>query len=364
MTFREGLSASWRILADARRRRPYEKLPEVRPDWSALTAGGFRFMWFGHSTLALRVDDLTILVDPVLATAASPLPWLIRRFQPAVCTAAELPEIDVVVISHDHYDHLDRALVQTLARTREPQFLVPRGVGARLIRWGVSPAKVTELAWDEFVQVSTVRFTATEAHHSSGRGIRDQSSTLWASWAIHGQDTAIFYTGDSGYGAHWQRIGDKHGPFDVVFAENGQYADGWPGAHMYPPQTVAAVRDVRGARFVPVHWSMFDLSLHHWSEPVRLSSVEADAVGLPMVTPLIGQVTDLGSETSRWWQALDARDPRLESRRSLDELDRVLTFTDSAGVPRPAADGYGTCLCIDDDWGRPSSAEVQAWRQV
>ena len=310
MTFREGLSATWKILGEARLRRPYEKLPEVRPDWDALVAGGFRFIWFGHSTLALRVDDLTVLVDPVLSTAASPLPWLVRRFQPAAATFDDLPEVDVVVISHDHYDHLDRALVRHLARTRT-RFVVPRGIGARLTRWGVARDLVTELGWDESVQVSTVSFTATEAHHSSGRLLHDQDTTLWASWSIRGQDVSVFYTGDSGYGDHWRRIGETYGPFDVVFAENGQYADGWPGAHMFPPQTVAAVRDVRGAVFVPVHWGMFDLSLHHWSEPVRRSSVEADAVDLPMLTPLIGQVAGLDSQTTRWWQELDARDPRL-----------------------------------------------------
>ncbi len=267
-------------------------------------------MWFGHSTLALRVDDLTILVDPVLATAASPLPWVIQRFQLAACRPDELPEIDVVVISHDHYDHLDSSLVRALAPTRT-RFLVPQGVGARLRRWGVPAERITELVWDQSADISTVTFTATESHHSSGRGIRDQSSTLWASWAIKGHDVSVFYTGDSGYGAHWARIGEAYGPFDIVFAENGQYADGWPGAHMFPPETVAAVRDVRGARFVPVHWAMFDLSLHHWSEPVRRSSLEADAIALPMMTPLIGQVTTLDSDTDRWWQALDARDPRL-----------------------------------------------------
>jgi L-ascorbate metabolism protein UlaG (beta-lactamase superfamily) len=268
-------------------------------------------MWFGHSTLALRVDDLTILVDPVLSTAASPLPWLVRRFQPAVAPFDDLPDIDVVVISHDHYDHLDRALVRHLATSSRARFVVPQGIGKLVARWGVPSDRVTELAWDEFVQVSTVTFTATESHHSSGRWLHDQDTTLWASWCIRGQDVSVFYTGDSGYGDHWRRIGEKHGPFDVVFAENGQYAQVWPGAHMFPPQTIAAVRDVRGALFVPVHWGMFDLSVHHWSEPVRMSSVEADRAGVPMLTPLIGQVTGLGTPTTRWWQELDARDPRL-----------------------------------------------------
>ena len=311
MTLREGLAATWRILFHAGRRKPYEPLPQVRPDWDALKAGGFRFMWFGHSTQVLRVDDLTILVDPVLSTAASPLPWFVRRFQPAAATFDDLPDIDVVVISHDHYDHLDRALVRHLATSSTARFVVPQDIGKLIRRWGVPADRVTELAWDEFVQVSTVTFTATEAHHSSGRWLHDQYATLWASWCIRGQDVSVFYTGDSGYGDHWRQIGGKHGPFDVVFAENGQYAEGWPGAHMFPPQTVAAVRDVRGALFVPVHWGMFDLSLHHWSEPVRLSSAEADKVGLPMLTPLIGQVAGIDTPTTRWWQDLDERDPRL-----------------------------------------------------
>jgi L-ascorbate metabolism protein UlaG (beta-lactamase superfamily) len=124
----------------------------------------------------------------------------------------------------------------------------------------------------------------------------------------------VFFTGDSGYGDHWRQIGEKYGPFDLVFAENGQYGECWPGEHMLPQETLAAVRDVRGARFVPVHWGMFDLALHHWSEPVRRSSVEADAWGVPMLTPLIGQVTGMDTETHRWWQDLDARDTRLMPR--------------------------------------------------
>ncbi|MGV8850217.1 MAG: MBL fold metallo-hydrolase [Propionibacteriaceae bacterium] len=313
MTLRDGLSATWRMLFHAGRRKPCERLPELRPDWDTLRAGGFRFVWFGHSTLALRVDDLTILVDPVLSTAASPVPWLVRRFQPAAATFESLPDIDVVVISHDHYDHLDRALLRHLATRSTARFVVPQGIGKLVVRWGVPSDRVTELGWDEFVQVSTVTFTATESHHSSGRWLHDQDTTLWASWCLRGQDVSVFYTGDSGYGDHWRQIGQKHGPFDIVFAENGQYDEGWPGAHMFPPQTVAAVQDVRGALFVPVHWGMFDLSLHHWSEPVRMSSVEADKAGVPMLTPRIGQVAGLDTPTTRWWHELDARDPRVSA---------------------------------------------------
>ena len=304
-------SGAWRTLFPSRRRLPLETLPEVRPDWDAFRADGFRFMWFGHSTVALRIDDLTVLVDPVLSPTASPVSWLVPRFQPAACSPEQLPRIDVVVISHDHYDHLDRALIRTLGARQNTRFLVPTGIGRRLAAWGVLPDRITELGWDEFVQVSSVRFTATECRHSSRRGVFDGQSTLWASWAIHGRSARVFYTGDSGYGEHWRRIGEKHGPFDVVFAENGQYDIAWPGEHMQPEQTVAAVRDVRGAAFVPVHWGMFDLALHHWSEPVRRSSLEADRCHVPMLTPLIGQVTELDTPTYRWWQDLDARDPRV-----------------------------------------------------
>jgi L-ascorbate metabolism protein UlaG (beta-lactamase superfamily) len=312
MTLGERVSVAWRTLFHSRHRLPLETLPEVRPDWDALRAGGFKFMWFGHSTVALRVDDLTVLLDPVLSPTASPVSWLVPRFQPAASTPDQLPQIDVVVISHDHYDHLDRALVRTLAARQKTRFVVPTRVGRRLQRWGVPADRITELGWDEFVQVSTVRFTATEGRHSSRRGVFDGRSTLWASWAVHGVTGSAFYTGDSGYGDHWRHIGDKHGPFDVVFAENGQYDVAWPGEHMQPAQTVAAVRDVRGALFVPVHWGMFDLALHHWSESVRRSSVEADRWGVPMLTPLIGQVTELDTPTYRWWQDLDVRDPRLK----------------------------------------------------
>jgi L-ascorbate metabolism protein UlaG (beta-lactamase superfamily) len=317
MTLTQVVSVAWRKTYDSRNRLPLETLPEVRPDWDALLAGGFRFMWCGHSSLVLRIDNLTVLLDPVLSSTASPVSWLVPRFQPAVVTPDELPPVDVVVISHDHYDHLDRAVICSLASRQRTRFIVPSSVGERLRGWGVAADRITELGWDEFVQVSTVRFTATEARHASRRGVFDGSSTLWVSWALHGVTASVFYTGDSGYGEHWRRIGDAYGPFDVVFAENGQYGECWPGEHMLPVQTVAAVRDVRGARFVPVHWGMFDLALHHWSEPVRRSSVEADRWGVPMITPLLGQVTKLDTATYRWWEDVDARDPRLTLRADI-----------------------------------------------
>ncbi len=313
MSFSQALSLAWRTVFHGGRRLPREVLPEVRPDWDSLVSGGLRFIWFGHSTVALRIDGLTVLLDPVLSPTASPVRWLVPRFQPAVSSPDELPQIDVVVISHDHYDHLDRALIRTLAQRAHTRFVVPTRVGLRLQRWGVDPDRITELGWDQSVQISTVAFTATECRHSSRRGLFDGQSTLWASWAIRGTDGSVFYTGDSGYGPHWAEIGAAYGPFDLVFAENGQYDEAWPGEHMQPVQTVSAVRDVRGATFVPVHWGMFDLALHHWSEPVRRSAVEADRCGLPMLTPVIGQVTALDSSTRRWWQDLDARDSRLSA---------------------------------------------------
>lgn len=331
LTLAQAASIAWSKAFDSRDRLPLEILPEVNPDWDALVAGGFRFMWCGHSTLVLRIDDLTVLLDPVLSLTASPVSWLVPRFQPAVCSPDELPAIDVVVISHDHYDHLDRALIRSLAEHQTTRFLVPTRVGRRLVRWGVAADRITELAWDESVQLSTVTFTATEARHASRRGLFDGSSTLWASWALHGETASVFFTGDSGYGDHWRRIGDTYGPFDVVFAENGQYGDCWPGEHMTPIESVRAVRDLRAARFVPIHWGMFDLALHHWSEPVRRSSAEADRWGIPMTTPLLGQVVGLGSDTGRWWEDLDARDPRLRPRA---DATPILHLSPAAAFPR------------------------------
>lgn len=332
MTPAQVVSVAWRKTYDSRNRLPLEALPEVRPDWDALLAGGFRFIWCGHSSLVLRIDNLTVLLDPVLSPTASPVSWLVPRFQPAVVTVDDLPPIDVVAISHDHYDHLDRSVICSLAARQCTRFIVPNRVGDRLRAWGVPADRITELGWDESVQLGTVRFTATEARHASRRGVFDGSSTLWASWALHGVSASVFYTGDSGYGQHWSRIGEAYGPFDVVFAENGQYGECWPGEHMLPEQTVKAVRDLRGAGFVPVHWGMFDLALHHWSEPVRRSSVEADHWGLPMITPLLGQVTTLRTATYRWWKELDARDPRVTIR-----ADIPATVGSPVGRPRALA---------------------------
>lgn len=176
MTLTQVVSVAWRKTYDSRNRLPLEPLPEVRPDWDALLAGGFQFMWCGHSSLVLRIDNLTVMLDPVLSPTASPVSWLVSRFQPAVVTADQLPLVDVVVISHDHYDHLDRAVICGLASRQRTRFIVPSRVGERLRGWGVAADRITELGWDEFVQVSIVRFTATEARHASRRACSTAAS--------------------------------------------------------------------------------------------------------------------------------------------------------------------------------------------
>ncbi len=305
--FWEMAGASYRVLAESKTRAPKVKLPEIRPDLDAFTQadGAFRFVWFGHSTLMLRLENKTILVDPVFAETASPVSFLTRRFQAPVLQKEELPPIDAIVISHDHYDHLDKGLAQFFAGT-DTKYIVPLKVGDALREWGVPATQIVELNWDQSFALGDVTLTATVAHHFSGRGLFDRMKTLWASWVIKGKTQSIYYSGDTAYTDHFRRIGEQHGPFDFAFIENGQYNVLWPDAHMQPEQSIQAALDLKAKAFIPVHWGMFDLSLHHWSEPVVRSSRLAREQGLPYLSPRLGELVDSGNmpEFTDWWTAV------------------------------------------------------------
>lgn len=260
----------------------------------------------GHSTLLLKLEGGLWLTDPVFSERASPVQWAgPKRFHASPIGIAELPAIKGVVISHDHYDHLDKAAVLALAEKTEI-FVTPLGVGDHLIRWGVPAEKVRQLDWWEAIGVDGVRLVATPSQHFSGRSPFDGNATLWASWVLQGSGLNLFFSGDTGYFDGFRDIGQRYGPFDVTLLECGAYDPMWEGVHMLPAQTLQAHRDLRGQWLLPIHNSTFDLAFHEWNAPLEALVGLAERQAVAVATPRIGQPVDLRQPPSpsrqRWWQ--------------------------------------------------------------
>ncbi|MCY4473498.1 MAG: MBL fold metallo-hydrolase [Kistimonas sp.] len=258
----------------------------------------------GHSTVLLRLSGRYWLTDPVFTERASPVQWIgPKRFHPAPIPLEALPELSGVILSHDHYDHLDKASVLSLAQ-KGTAFYAPLGVGRRLIQWGVASKQVTELDWWQSVQAGPVTLVATPAQHFSGRTLTDRNSTLWASWALLGEHSRIFFSGDSGYFNGFSQIGERYGPFDLTLIETGAYDQGWPNIHMMPEQSVQAHRDLKGKVMIPIHNSTFELAFHPWYEPVERALAEAHRDGQNVSVPMIGEPVGVGESArlSYWWR--------------------------------------------------------------
>jgi L-ascorbate metabolism protein UlaG (beta-lactamase superfamily) len=284
--------------------RPRRPVPVERPEFPA-AAGDLAATWLGHAAVLIEIDGARVLADPMFSRRASPADFAgPRRLHPAPVAAADLPPLDAVLISHDHYDHLDRATIAELVATSDAPFLVPLGVGAHLRTWGVPPARILELDWGDGLDVGALRITCTPARHFSGRLFR-RDGTLWASWAIAGPGHRVFFSGDSGYTAAFADIGRRHGPFDLAVLPIGAYADAWPDMHMNPEEAVLAHRDLGGGVLLPIHWATFDLALHSWAEPIerllRAAATETVATPRPGGRFLPAQPPAV----DHWWRAAD-----------------------------------------------------------
>jgi L-ascorbate metabolism protein UlaG (beta-lactamase superfamily) len=270
-----------------------------------LRTAELRVTWLGHSTLLLEIDGHRVLIDPVWGERASPFSFMgPQRFYAPLLPLAELPPIDAVIISHDHYDHLDVPTVKALA-TRGVQWVVPLGVGAHLESWGVAAGQITELDWWGNTVVQGLTVTATPARHFSGRGLGDAGRTLWAGWAIAGPAHRVFYSGDTALHDQFTAIGDKLGPFDLTMIEAGAYDALWADVHLGPEQAVLAHQLVRGTVMLPVHWGMFDLALHGWTEPMERVLVAAQRAGVRVASPRPGDMVEPSrvGAPERWWPA-------------------------------------------------------------
>ncbi len=288
--------------------KPLVDLPvhRLHPEqWKNQQKEHFSFSWLGHSSILISMENHRILVDPVLEERASPFSWAgPKRFHPSPVTAEELPDIDVVLITHDHYDHLEKSTLVTINKN-VGHFIVPLGIGALLEDWGINPTKITELDWWETYSSGSLKFHATPAVHYAGRGLFDANQRLWCSWAIVGKNKRTFISGDSGYFDGFKNIGERLGPFDVTFLKIGAYSDKgtWRALHMTPEEAGQQHLDLRGQFLVPLHWSTFDMALHPWYEPIERLVTFSEQESVTLITPEVGEKINLRdkSNAEHWW---------------------------------------------------------------
>jgi L-ascorbate metabolism protein UlaG (beta-lactamase superfamily) len=262
-------------------------------------------IWFGHSSYLISVGGKKILADPVFSERASPVQYAGSKNYPGteIYKAEDFPELDVIIISHDHYDHLDYNTILKL-NGRTKFFCVPLGVGEHLEHWGVDKSKIREYDWWEGeTLLPGINVTATPARHFSGRGF-SRNKTLWASFVVKVDNYTIFVGGDSGFDQSFKNIGEKFGPFDIAMLECGQYDKQWPFIHMAPEETVQAGIDLKAKVFLPVHWAKFTLALHPWKEPIRRAVKHAELLNMAITTPKIGEPMVLTESlpVTRWWE--------------------------------------------------------------
>lgn len=262
--------------------------------------------WFGHSAFLLEMDGKKILIDPMLGEVPAPNPLLgPKRYSKELPIEIEkLPFIDAIILSHDHYDHLDYESIQKL-KGKVGQYFAPLGLGNHLIEWGVAKGKINELNWWDNIEFGGIKLVCTPARHFSGRGLFDRATTLWCSWVIKGKKDNVFFSGDSGYDTHFKEIGEKYGPFDISLMECGQYNEDWKLLHMMPEETVQASLDLKSKLTLPIHWGGFTLAFHDWTEPIERIINKASELNMPVTTPKIGEqviVGDTKFPTEKWWE--------------------------------------------------------------
>lgn len=306
MGFWQGLKLTWTFLFG----KPAGTVPDRPIPVRALTraeldAAPDRSLYrLGHSTILLKLRGRYWLTDPVFSKRASPVQWAgPARFHAPPISIEDLPPIAGVILSHNHYDHLDHDAVLKLAG-KTARFITPLGVGDKLIEWGIDPFKVDQLDWWQSTEINGLRLTATPAQHFSGRGLRDSDRSLWASWVIQDEAMRVFFSGDTGYFDGFKAIGDALGPFDLTLMETGAYDPRWAFVHMQPEQTLQAHLDLRGRFLLPIHNGTFDLALHAWEDPFeRISALAADK-GVAISTPVMGEQVDMSNPQtgSSWWK--------------------------------------------------------------
>lgn len=288
----------------SKRVEPTKVLPFVKTDLHTINSEEPVIVWFGHSSYLLKINGKTILVDPVFSGNASPFSFMIKAFKGADEYKAEhMPNIDLLLLTHDHYDHLDFKTLKLL-RSKIKQIYCPLGVGSHLEHWGFEESRITELDWWETGSfVNDIEITAAPARHYTGRTMV-RSKMLWASYVLKTKSHSIYLGGDSGYDAHFKMIGEQYGPFDIALLESGQYNTSWPNIHMMPEETVQASIDLKANILFPMHWGKFALAMHDWDEPIKRVLKNANELNVKVTTPMIGEPLTISKyyETKFWWE--------------------------------------------------------------
>lgn len=314
---RPALSTMWDFFFSRNERTPQDSLPHEAVDLSFLEQNSDNFLsstWIGHSSLLLNVDGRRLATDPVFEKRVS-------IFGPSRYNGKlpldpdSIDALDVVLISHNHYDHLNKESIQLL-RSRAAHFVVPLGVGAQLRKWGVDDAKIHEMDWWEEIELNGLRIAFTPTQHFSGRGLTDRDKTLWGSYVVIGPNHKIYFSGDSGYFDGFKTIGNKYGPFDMTFMECGAYDPAWKHIHMLPEETARAHLDLKGHILHPIHWGTFNLALHAWYDPMQRLSAAADSLGIAVSTPVVGGTTVYPQQiaVNRWWEQATEGQTRLATQ--------------------------------------------------
>lgn len=315
-------------------RVPTAALPALKPELKDFLAplsdrSEVRVIWLGHSTVLMRIAEKTILIDPALSKRVAPVFFLGNRFQPPPLSLEELPPIDVVLISHDHYDHLDKTSLKYLIKAcgKTATYIMPLGVGARVESFGIPATQIVELDWWEAYgdigeSKTGIRITAAPSQHFSGRGLSDSFKTLWAGFVIETESVRGFYSGDTGYHTHFKEIGDRYDGFDFALLESGQYNQMWQYVHLLPKEVVQAAIDLKAKQLLPMHWGMYSLSIHDWFDPIESVSSLAEKLNVSLRAPVLGELLSLRKNEpvtieKKWWRA----HPDYKTRHPENQVD-------------------------------------------
>lgn len=290
----------WKLLLSDEH-APQKPLPIVslnKSDFSAIPADNAIY-WLGHASTLVELNGKRLGIDLVFGNA-SPIPYTVRRYQKSPVERSELPKLDYIILTHNHYDHLEK---QTVKNLPEGHFIVPLGVKTALTGWGIAPERITEIGWNETLKLDGLKITAVKGIHFSGRSLTDGNKTLWNSYVLQTPEHTVFWGGDSGYGAHYKEISDKYGPFDWAALEIDAWNGGWPGIHMFPEQMLQAAEDLRAKYVLPIHWGVYSLGNHDWNKSINRIYENARNKPYQLMTPKMGEKLIPGeTKTSAWWK--------------------------------------------------------------
>lgn len=295
---------------DKKGRYPEQKLPIIKFDKDGFLKDEkqAKFIWYGHAVVLIRLNGLNILIDPMFGNDTAPVaPFASKRFsENTLQIIDELPEIDILLLTHDHYDHLDLDSMMKL-KSKVKNYIVSLGSKRHFDFWEVSQNNITELDWWQSKEIGGIKFTFTPTRHSAGRGINDRDQTLWGGWLMQAPKETLYFSGDGGFGKHFKEIGNYAKSIDFAFMECGQYNKMWHQIHMHPEETVQATLNVNAKKAMPYHWAGFALALHHWKEPIERFTAEATTKNLAYITPKLGEIVNYAQDKvyTKWWESYE-----------------------------------------------------------